>query len=124
MQDRPSPHLILELAIAQLDNVDPNSGRAKFEMRMIAAALKLVSRAMELESAADAREQSRLVALLKEDGGLETLNRHLCARIRGGDLSMSSPGLAAHLRATTMEKLAIDQPTYPAYQRALQTREG
>ena len=124
MQDRPSPQVILDLAIAQLDALDPSSARAKFEMRMTSAALKLVSRAIGLQPDSDAAELSRLVVLLKEEGDLETLNRHLCQRIRGGALSMSAPGLAAHLRATTMEKLAVDQPTYADYQSALQRTEG
>lgn len=124
MQDRPSASVILDLAIDQLGNVDPASARAKFEMRMAIAALQLVRREMELQPASDADELERLVALLGEEGDLEALNRRLCARIREGAMSFNSPGVAAHARATTMAKLAIDQPTYAAYRRALETAKG
>lgn len=120
MQDLPAPPLILDLAIAQLAGVDFASTRAKFETRMAISALHLVQRTMALQETSDVREQERLTALLNEAGDLETLNRSLCARIRAGDLSLNTPGLAAHVRATTMEKLAIDQPSYAAYRRALE----
>ncbi len=122
MQDMPSPAAILDLAIAQLNSVGLNGGpRAKFEMRLTTAAVRLVRRAMELTPLADAAEHKRLSALLMETGDLEQLNRRLCALIGDGALALSTPGLAAHLRATTLEKLAIDQPTYAAYRRALET---
>lgn len=121
MQDRPSPAAILDLVIAQLNGVELNGGaRAKFEMRLTAAAVQLVRRAMELTSLSDAAEHERLSALLGETAGLEQLNRRLCALIRNGAVALSTPGVAAHLRATTLEKLAVDQPNYAAYRRALE----
>ena len=121
MQDMPSPAAILDLAIAQLNSVELNGGaRAKFEVRLATAAVQLVRRAMELAPKTDAAEHERLSALLGQTGGLEQLNRRLCALIRNGALVLSTPGVAAHLRATTLEKLAIDQPTYAAYRRALE----
>ena len=123
MQDNPSPETIRDLANALLKEADPASARAKFETRMAMSALDLVRRAAELQPGFDARELIRLTALLDEKGNLETLNRRLCEHVRDGSLTLSSPGLAAHLRATTMEKLAIDQPSYAAYRRALETGE-
>lgn len=120
MQDQPTPARILELAIAQLNGVDVASPRAKFETRMVASALQLVQRAMTLQETSDAQEHARLAALLEEPGDLETLNRLLCVRIRNGELTLNTPALAAHARATTMEKLAIDQPSYASYRRALE----
>lgn len=121
MQDLPSPAAILGLAIAELNGVELNAGaRAKFELRLTAAALQLVRRAMELSPTSDAAERERLSALLGDTGALEHLNRRLCALIRNGALGFSTPSVAAHLRATTLEKLAIDQPTYAAYRRALE----
>ena len=35
-----------------------------------------------------------------------------------------TPGLADHLWATTMEKLAVDQPQYVPYQRALNSNRN
>ena len=46
--------------------------------------------------------------------------RDLCARIEAGELTLETPGLADHLWAITMTKLAIDQPKYSGYVRALE----
>lgn len=121
MQDHPSPQAILAIAIAHLrDNVLPAlDARAKFDMRVTISALLLVERTLALEPASEAAERARLEALLGQQGGLEELNRALCARIRSGACDLATPGLAAHLRATAMEKLAIDQPNYSAYRQAL-----
>jgi hypothetical protein len=52
------------------------------------------------------------------------LNRELARRIRDGELTLESPGLAEHLWATTLAKLAVDQPTYSGYRAALAERGG
>lgn len=114
MQDPPSPAAIRDLIAAE-----GGAERSAFEARLVAAAQRLMDRAAELSPASDAAEHERLSALLGESGDLQHLNERLCVRIREGSLTAASPGLAAHLRATTLEKLAIDQPTYAAYQRAL-----
>jgi len=119
MQDHPSALAILDLAIAHLrDNVLPTlDTRAKFEMRVTLGALLLVRRTMELTPQSDAAEHVRLETLLGEVGELEALNRLLCERIRDGAVTLTTPGLAEHLRATALEKLAVDQPNYAAYRR-------
>ena len=38
-------------------------------------------------------------------------------------MDLSTPGLAGHLRATALEKLAVDQPNYSAYRRAVEQQE-
>lgn len=120
MQDHPDARAVLELAIAHLrDNVLPKlEGRDKFDMRVTLGALQLVGRDMALRPASDAAELTRLEQLLGVQGELESLNRELCARIARGEMDFSTPGLAEHLHATALEKLAVDQPTYSAYRRA------
>jgi hypothetical protein len=44
------------------------------------------------------------------------------ARIAAGAVDLNTPGLAEHLWATTLAKLAVDQPTYASYRRELGTR--
>jgi hypothetical protein len=124
MQDNPQPEQILDIAIAHLrDNVLPTlSGRAVFDMRVTISALELVRRSIALTPESDAAERERLAALLGQDGDLEALNRALCERIASGALDLQTPGLAAHLRATALEKLAVDQPNYSAYRRAQQNQ--
>ncbi len=124
MQDLPTPAAILDLVITQLANAEPTTPeRGKFEQRVIIAALQLVHRELKLAPVSDAAEQERLEALLGEPGDLLALNRSLAARLRDGSLTLASRDVAAHLRATTMEKLAIDQPSYAAYKRALTSKD-
>ncbi|MEY9725580.1 hypothetical protein ABIA07_001481 [Bradyrhizobium yuanmingense] len=47
------------------------------------------------------------------------LNRVLAHRIASGEMDLATPGLAEHLWATTMDKLAVDQPNYASYKREL-----
>ena len=56
------------------------------------------------------------------DGSLEELNRALCAKIRAGEMGLETAGLVEHLWDTTLAKVAIDQPKYAAYKRALSHR--
>jgi len=121
MQDPPSPVIILGLAISHVRDAREHS--SAFATRLTIAALQLVKRALEVSSASEAAERARLQALLGEEGEAEQLNRRLCALIRSGALTGSSPGLASHLRATALEKLAIDQPSYAAYRRVLDLSE-
>ena len=120
MQDDPSAIAILDAAIGHLrENVLPGlDPRAQFEMRVTLNALSLVRRTMALTPASDAAELARLKALLGEDGDLATLNARLAERIRDGSFDASNAELMAHLLATSIEKLAVDQPSYSAYKRA------
>lgn len=122
MQDQPHPAELLPpiLAFLREDVMPKLSGRDLYQLRVAINALDLVRRQLELSPASDAAELARLTALLGHDGTLETLNAELAERIAAGDLTLETPGLAAHLRATAMEKLAVDQPSYAAYQRALE----
>ena len=95
-------------------------GRVAFHARVAANALGIVERELELAGAANDTERESLRVLLGGDGGLDELNRELCRRLRSGDLTAETPGLLDHLRATTLAKLAVDQPRYSAYRRALE----
>ncbi len=117
MQDRPDPvELVRTVAETLRLRLMPQlSGAAAFEARVAANALDLVARQLELAGASDADEHRRLVALLGHDGTLAELNRELCARIADGRIAPADPLLAEHLWATSLAKLAVDQPTYAAY---------
>ncbi len=93
--------------------------RAAFDARVAANALELVRREVSIGRAAEITERARLVALLGTEGDLRTLNAELAARLAEGRLDPASPAVARHLWATTLEKLAVDQPTYSAYRRSL-----
>jgi hypothetical protein len=94
-------------------------GHTAFHARVAVNALAIVERQLKLGPDAETAEQQRLRTLLGRDGTLDELNRELCARIRAGEIGLSTLGLPEHLRETTLAKLAVDQPKYSGYLRAL-----
>lgn len=123
MQDPPAPDALLGFIADFLrEELLPQlSGRAAFDVRVCANAVDLVRRQITLAPDAEAAELASLEQLLGHGGDLEGLNAELCARIRDRDISLDTPGFLEHLRATTLAKLAVDQPGYAAYRRARET---
>jgi hypothetical protein len=119
MQDPPTVAELLDATAAFLREVavPQLSGHAAFHARVAANALDVVKRELELRPVAERGEHARLTALLQTDGPLEEMNALLSRRIAAGELTLQTPGLAAHLWATTLAKVAIDQPTYASYRR-------
>jgi len=126
MQDQPSAAALVAAiaefirgqALPQLD------AHAAYHARVAANALDIVRRELELAPAAAAAEQARLAALLCRDDTLDALNGSLSAAIETGAMDATTPGLAQHLWATTLDKLAIDQPNYASYRRTIEERAG
>ncbi len=121
MHDRPSAAQLVAAVRDFLERVaQPElSGHSAFHARVAANALAIVERELTLTAGQDAAERERLRGLLGGDGPLEAQNRELCRAIRAGEITLETPGLLEHLRATTLAKLAVDQPTYSGYRRAL-----
>jgi hypothetical protein len=119
MQDPPTVTELLEATAAFLREVavPQLTGHASFHARVAANALDIVKRELELRPAAERDEHARLQALLHTEGSTEELNALLSRRIATGELDLQTPGLAEHLWATTLAKVAIDQPTYASYRR-------
>jgi len=121
MQDEPTP-IELTRAVADFlrNDVTPLiSGHQAFKLRVAINILDLVTRQLTQQAGSDAREVERLRALLGVDGSVTDLNGVLAERIAKGEVDLATPGLAEHLWATTMDKLAIDQPNYASYKREL-----
>jgi hypothetical protein len=119
MQDPPTVAELLESTAAFLREVavPQLSGHAAFHARVAANALGVVKRELELRPAAERDEHARLTAVLQTQGSIAELNALLARRIADGSVNLQTPGLAAHLWATTLAKVAIDQPTYASYRR-------
>ena len=122
MQDEPG---LTELTKAVADFLREDiaplvSSQNAFKLRVAINALDLVSRQLTLEAASDAAEEERLRRLLAMPGSLFELNRALADKIAQGEVDLQTSGLAEHLWQTTMDKLAVDQPTYAAYRRELE----
>jgi Domain of unknown function (DUF6285) len=124
MQDTPNPTEILAaVAVLLRETIMPLlSGHPQYQIRVAANALDLASRQITLQPEYDIAEHESLKALLGRDGSLVELNQALCAAIERHEITLESPGLAEHLWATTMAKLAVDQPGYARYQRELTGR--
>ncbi|SEM54847.1 DUF6285 domain-containing protein [Bradyrhizobium sp. OK095] len=121
MQDEPTPvELTKSVADFLRNDITPLiSGHQAFKLRVAVNILDLVMRQLTREEGSDASEVVRLRALLGVDGEVTDLNRALAARIAKGEADLATPGLAEHLWATTMDKLAVDQPNYASYKREL-----
>jgi len=118
MQDRPDIAELLEAVAAFLrEQVVPTTeGQVAFHARVAANTLDIVRREVQIGPLAQASEQARLHALLGPDAptDLADANRLLCTRIATGELDVATSSLIDHLRQTTRDKLAIDQPGYAA----------
>jgi hypothetical protein len=121
VQDQPSAIELLQAVQSFIERqaIPRLEGRAAFHARIAANALAIVGRELELGPAQGAAERRRLEVLLGRGGSLDELNRELCRRIRAGEMNLETTGLAEHLRETTLAKLAVDQPRYAAYRRAV-----
>ena len=124
MQDQPSPAEILAAVSIFLKTVTgPQiAPHTAFQLRVAANALEMAGRDITLSPKEDADEHARLTALLGRDGSLLDLNTELARRIETGEADLTTPGLADHLWATTLAKLAVDQPNYSGYRAALAER--
>ena len=91
------------------------SGAQAFNLRVGINAIELVRREIERGADAAAPERSRLAALLGGDSGFDAMRGELCRKIACGELTLEQPALREHLRATAMERMAVDQPGYSAY---------
>ncbi|TVS15444.1 MAG: hypothetical protein EA417_13365 [Gammaproteobacteria bacterium] len=120
--DRPTVPELVEAVREFMENeVQPNlEGSVAFHTRVAVNVLRIVERELANGEALRAGEREGLASLLGRDGDLDDLANDLIKGIRGGELNVDTPGLADHLRATVMAKLAIDNPRYKSYQRALE----
>jgi hypothetical protein len=115
MHDAPSAKELIEAVKAFIDKTAAPqlTGHAAFHARVASNVLATVLREMEIRPAAEAAEQARLESLLGVSGeSVESLNRRLCEEIRSDRMSLSTEGLLAHLKSTTIAQLSVDQPGY------------
>jgi hypothetical protein len=122
MQDQPAPDEILAAIAAFLRNTvilktDPHTA---FQARVAANALDLVRRQLGLGAPGEDAELKRLQALLGHAGTLPELNAEFADALSSGAKGLATPGVSAHLNATTLEKLRVDQPNYSGYRAALE----
>ncbi len=122
MQDQPTAIELVDIVaeFIRVHAMPQMTGHAAFHALVAANALDIVKRELAIAPKASAEETTRLRNLLGHEASLDEMNRELCVRIENGELTLDTPGLADHLWAITMTKLAIDQPKYSGYVRALE----
>jgi hypothetical protein len=86
-----------------------------YKARVAANALDLAARQLDESSEIPAAENKRLERLIGESGDTVALTRALVTAI---EKECELPDLEAHLLATTLAKLAVDQPRYAGIGRA------
>jgi hypothetical protein len=93
--------------------------RDAFLARVAVNALHTIRREMEHGAAAEGAALARLQELMGQEGDFTTLNTALCTAIREGTIDIASPSLLAHLRASVIDQIRIDQPNYSGLKAAL-----
>jgi hypothetical protein len=112
----PAGELLASVSHFLRDSLLPSlSGAQAFNLRIGINAIDLVRREIAMQDAADEREHARLLRLLGGEGSLEAMQKTLCEKIASGAMTLDQPALRQHLRATAIDRLAIDQPSYSAY---------
>jgi hypothetical protein len=107
----------LELIDAVIGFIDQRAvpqlkDRDAFLAKVAVNALAAVRREIELGPQAEAAALERLRDLLGHDGDFAGLNAELCDKLTSGELTLESPEVLAHLKASIIDQVRIDQPNY------------
>jgi len=86
--------------------------RDAFLARVAVNALNTVRREIEQGPAAEAAAAERLKAIFGRDGTWTELNEALCTGIEDGSIDASDPAVMAHMKASIIDQVRIDQPNY------------
>ncbi len=116
--DMPESHELLQSVhdFLRQDVMAETQGRTRFLSRVASNSLAILMRESQFLAAHRHEEHMRLRALLAREAPLLDLRTSLCEALRDGRMPLDEPGLAEHLRQTTMNQLRMDQPKYPALQ--------
>lgn len=100
------------IATFEAEPAIPGDARQAFLARVTDNARATLAREAEHGARLETEAVERLQALLGEAGDHAALNARLCERLQDGGIAPLDPRLLAHLRATAIGQIAIDQPTY------------
>lgn len=100
------------VAAFEAEAAAPGDARHAFLARVADNARATLAREAEQGARLEKEAVGRLTRLLGETGDFATLNGRLCERLRTGAIGPRDPDLLAHLRATAIGQIAVDQPTY------------
>ncbi|MET3667103.1 DUF6285 domain-containing protein [Caulobacter sp. 1776] len=100
------------IAAFEAEPATPGDARRAFLDRVADNARAALAREAELGARLEAEAVGRLAALLGARGDHAPLNARLCEALRARTIDPQDPTLLAHLRATAIGQIAIDQPSY------------
>jgi hypothetical protein len=101
------------------DVMGATKGRTNFMARVAANSLDIVLRELSLGEEHRRRELQRLQGLFNSTDDLEVLRWRLVNELRDNNMALDSAELQAHLRATVVNQIAIDQPKYSGFKTAI-----
>ena len=103
------------------DVMPATKGRTSFLARVASNSLDIALREWEVGAIHRERQTARLCELLGTDGDLESLRWRLVHALRDGSIALDRAGLAAYLRESVVDQVAIDQPRYSGLATALRS---
>ena len=107
---------LVEAVAAFLKSIEGSLGGAQgFHARVAGNALAIAARELALQP--QAAEAAALGGFLGHEAGIDALRAELCGRLRRGQLTPETPGLAEALTAAVMAKVAVDNPRYSTFVR-------
>ena len=113
MITHPRTEELVESVRLWIDEIRPTlDPRNAFLARVAANAMATIARELTQGPAAEAEATARMAEVLGHEGAFAELNTELSARIRGGELTVESPGLLLALQVMARDQIAIDQPSY------------
>ncbi|MBL6690600.1 MAG: phosphotransferase family protein [Pseudomonadales bacterium] len=101
------------------DVMAATEGRANFLSRVASNSLDIVLRELSLGPTHQAWELDRLQVLFQSEEDLMSLRWQLVTELRDKQISLDNEALQNHLRQTVVDQIAIDQPKYSGFKRAL-----
>lgn len=108
-----APELIDSVIRFIEERAAPNlKDRDAFLARVAVNALAAVKREIEQGPTAEDAATERLRALLARDGDFAELNAALCDGIQDGTIDPLDPAVIAHMKASIIDQVRIDQPQY------------
>jgi hypothetical protein len=108
-----APELIDSVIRFIEERAAPNlKDRDAFLARVAVNALAAVKREIEQGPRAEDAATERLRGLLGRDGDFAALNAALCEGIEAGTIDPLDPDVIAHMKASIIDQVRIDQPQY------------
>lgn len=101
------------------DVMPETQGRTNFLSRVASNSLDIVLRELSSGPAHQAEELARLQGLFDSSNDLPTLREELVQGLRDRTLALDDEALQTHLRQTVVNQIAIDQPKYSGFKRAI-----